>query len=234
MAAKNPPWQRDELILALALYARHGGKHLSETHEEVVALSEVLNALPIHAGGRVEKYRNPNGVSMKLLNFRRFDPSQTSTGLTRGNKLEQVVWAEFASDPKRLERVVSAILAGYKGAVVGPQPEPDEDTFPEGRVLFRLHRIRERNPTVIDKAKAVALGREGKLACRVCRFCFAERYGALGGGFIEGHHTTPVSELAVGAATRISDIALVCSNCHRMLHRRRPWLSVSELGELLT
>jgi predicted HNH restriction endonuclease len=35
-------------------------------------------------------------------------------------------------------------------------------------------------------------------------------------------------------ATKVEDIALVCSNCHRMLHRKRHWLSINELKQLLT
>jgi 5-methylcytosine-specific restriction protein A len=234
MPAKNPPWQRDELILALDLYVRHGGKYLAETHEEVVALSAVLNALPIHAGGRAEDYRNENGVSMKLLNFRRFDQTKKGVGLPKGNKMEAIVWNEFAHDEQRLRSVAAAIKAGYKKAAPSPSPEPDEMEFPEGKVLFRQHRVRERKPAVIEQAKAVALEKDKRLACCVCQFCFADKYGQVGEGYIEGHHTTPVSELGAGAVTKAADIALVCSNCHRMLHRRRPWLRVDELGELLT
>jgi predicted HNH restriction endonuclease len=40
--------------------------------------------------------------------------------------------------------------------------------------------------------------------------------------------------LRAGSKTRAADIALVCSNCHRMLHRRRPWLTMSDLKTLLT
>lgn len=234
MPKRNPPWQRDELILALDLYVRHGGKYLGEAHEEVVALSRTLNALPIHAGGRAADYRNPNGVSMKLLNFRRLDPAHEGVGLTRGNKLEEVVWKAFAHDADRLRGVAAAILDWYEQVSERPDPEPDEEDFPEGKVLYRLHRTRERNPAVIAAAKATAMQRDGGLVCGVCRFSFPERYGVLGEGFIEGHHTTPVSELAAGAVTRAADIALVCSNCHRMLHRRRPWLSVEELGDLVS
>jgi 5-methylcytosine-specific restriction protein A len=231
MPARNPPWQRDELILALDLYVRHGGAHLSDGNPEVVTLSRVLNALPIHAGARAAGYRNPNGVSMKLLNFRRFDGARSGAGLRRGNRLEEVVWREYAHDPARLRAVAAAILAGYK-RVAGTPAEPDEEAFPEGKVLYRLHLVRERNPGVVERAKAVALDRHGRLACCVCRFCFAEAFGPLGEGYIEGHHTRPVSELGDGGATRPSEIALVCSNCHRMLHRRRPWLSVGELASL--
>jgi hypothetical protein len=43
-------------------------------------------------------FRNPNGVYMKLMNFRRFDPvyrAQGKSGLVRGNKLEEIVWRDF-------------------------------------------------------------------------------------------------------------------------------------------
>ena len=33
--------------------------------------------------------------------------------------------------------------------------------------------------------------------------------------------------------TKEKDIVLVCSNCHRMLHRHRPWLSAVELKSVL-
>ncbi len=58
---------------------------------------------------------------------------------------------------------------------------------------------------------------------------FEERYGDVGHGFIEVHHVRPVHELQPGDKTKLSDLALVCANCHRMIHRRRPWLSMDEL-----
>ena len=48
----------------------------------------------------------------------------------------------------------------------------------------------------------------------------------------ECHHTVPVSEYGSGARTQLRDLALVCANCHRMLHRRRPWLTIDELLRL--
>jgi 5-methylcytosine-specific restriction protein A len=61
----------------------------------VIELSELLKALPIHAHRPdAEKFRNPNGVSMKLSNFLRFDPSYQGKGLPRGNRLEREVWDE--------------------------------------------------------------------------------------------------------------------------------------------
>jgi 5-methylcytosine-specific restriction protein A len=86
---------------------------------------------------------------------------------------------------------------------------------------------------LVKRAKAVALKNEGRLRCTVCGFDFAAMYGSLGDGYIECHHTMPLSELARAKATRLEDVALVCSNCHRMIHRRRPWLKIGDLGALL-
>ena len=149
---RNPPWQRDELILALDLYFRHPPKTVSQTHPAVVALSELLNALPIHANRPDgDRFRNPNGVYMKLGNFLRFDPDYTGAGLSRGGKLEEEIWREFASNREELHSLAEAIAAGY--STVGNDVQLDdeeENQFPEGRVLYRLHRQRERNANLVS------------------------------------------------------------------------------------
>jgi 5-methylcytosine-specific restriction enzyme A len=72
-----------------------------------------------------------------------------------------------------------------------------------------------------------------KLACEACGFDFAIRYGTRGKGFIECHHPKPVATLAEGHKTHLDDLALVCANCHRMIHRSKPWLSVLELKAMI-
>jgi len=109
----------------------------------------------------------------------------------------------------------------------------DEKEFPEGKYMLIQHLVRERNPEVIRLAKARTLQQNGKLICVVCEFDFKEQYGDIGEGYIEGHHTKPISEMDENEHTKVEDIALVCANCHRMLHRKRPWLSIDELKELI-
>jgi 5-methylcytosine-specific restriction protein A len=73
--SRNPVWVVDELILALELYLREGRKVLSSSNPEVIKLSGILNQLPIHPKElRERKFRNPNGIEMKLGNFRSLDP----------------------------------------------------------------------------------------------------------------------------------------------------------------
>ena len=110
--------------------------------------------------------------------------------------------------------------------------EDDEISFPEGKEIYRLHKSKERTKELVRVAKERHLKNDKKLCCQVCGFSFVETYGELGYGFIEAHHIFPVSQLTEETETKIEDLALVCSNCHRMLHRRRPWLKVGELNVL--
>ncbi|QGG47632.1 HNH endonuclease [Heliorestis convoluta] len=230
---RNPAWQRDELILALDLYMRTNPLQISASHREVIDLSEILNRLPIH-GIRPDatKFRNSNGVYMKLCNFLRFDPSYQGTGLQRGGKLEEEIWKEFFQKPELLRKVASAIRNSINETTNTVIYE-DEDEFPEGKVLFRQHKYRERNRALVRKAKARAMREYGRLQCTVCDFDFHETYGDLGEGYIECHHTVPVSEYVGEVRTKVQDVVLVCSNCHRMLHKRRPWLTIMQLKDVL-
>ena len=72
------------------------------------------------------------------------------------------------------------------------------------------------------------------LACKGCGFDFEQRYGALGKGFIEVHHLTPISEQGGPAAVDPhKDLTVLCSNCHSVVHRHRPKpLTLSDLVTL--
>jgi putative restriction endonuclease len=53
----------------------------------------------------------------------------------------------------------------------------------------------------------------------VCDLHFPDRYGPLGHAFAEAHHLVPLSKVKKCVMTKIDDLATVCANCHRMLHR---------------
>lgn len=75
--------------------------------------------------------------------------------------------------------------------------------------------------------------KNGKIYCEVCGFDYESVYGEIGRDYVEGHHIKPVSELEENEVTKVEDIVLVCANCHRMLHRKRPWLSKEKLKLLI-
>ncbi len=95
-----------------------------------------------------------------------------------------------------------------------------ESTTTEGRQVLRQHLQRERKSGVVKDAKAYWARTDRDMKCSCCGFSFARVYGKHGDGFIEAHHITPISAAdAAGTRTRREDLAAVCSNCHRMLHR---------------
>jgi len=105
--------------------------------------------------------------------------------------------------------------------------------FPEGKIIEKIHKSRERNSQVIQIAKSIFKQKNGKLFCQICGFDFEQVYGEVGKDFIEGHHTIAVSDMEANYKTRPEEIALLCSNCHRMVHKKRPWLSLDDLNNLL-
>ncbi len=124
---------------------------------------------------------------------------------------------------------------GFKILDAKPEiaPEDDESAFPEGAERYGWHRKRERDRAIVKQAKVKRWKEVGKFSCDVCSFNFEKTYGSHGRGFIEAHHTVPIPELDGRKKTKRSDLALVCSNCHRMLHRGRKLLSVDELRQLV-
>jgi predicted HNH restriction endonuclease len=64
-------------------------------------------------------------------------------------------------------------------------------------------------------------------------FDFLAVYGEVGRGYLECHHLLALADLVAARATRLSDVVLVCSNCHRMIHRKRPWLTLASLAGLI-
>lgn len=107
--------------------------------------------------------------------------------------------------------------------------ELDKD-FPsnEGKEMFKKHRIRERDSRLTRRKKEISI-QEGKLACEVCAFSFKKVFDQY---YIECHHVIPIH---LGERiTNLEDLALVCSNCHRMLHRKinGKFLSIEELKEI--
>jgi len=109
--------------------------------------------------------------------------------------------------------------------------ETEEHEFPEGRLQFRRHRKRERNNKAVSMKKEKAARKE-KLSCEACGFDFFARYGDIGKGFIECHHLQPISEYVDGQTTKLTDLALVCANCHRMLHRFPSGISIARFQKV--
>ena len=104
-----------------------------------------------------------------------------------------------------------------------------EPGLPEGAIVRVEVNRYERSPV----NRAACISHYGAL-CQVCGFDFYERYGSLGSDYIEVHHRVPVSEMKGSyRLDPIKDLIPVCANCHAMLHRAHPPLSVENLRKLI-
>jgi len=80
---KNPTWSRDELIVALDFYLKYRRQIPNKGDREIRELSDRLSTLGRILFGAPDTdttFRNPNGVYMKMMNFRALDPNYTEGG----------------------------------------------------------------------------------------------------------------------------------------------------------
>jgi 5-methylcytosine-specific restriction protein A len=97
-----------------------------------------------------------------------------------------------------------AEAAGFEGAM---------------RKRFVLHRRREGKMRRAKIEEAIAI--YGMLICEVpkCGFDFEKRYGKLGEGYAQVHHLIPLKKAPpAGRPVKLGDLAIVCANCHVMIH----------------
>jgi 5-methylcytosine-specific restriction enzyme A len=235
--SRSPKWTRDEIILACDLVARNGWRELDAEDPRIAELSELLQLLGAYPEEeRATTYRNKNGAARKTADIATHHPNYHGKP-TKGGQLDREVLHDFLERPAEMAQAAHLLREGLKRGTLQPVL-PDEDdaeedvSAPEGRVLYRRHRTRERNKALRKKKIAAVLKRGQPLACESCGFNFGAVYGERGDGYIECHHVIPLHEAGEGE-TKLSDLALICSNCHRMIHRSAPWPTPAELRTLI-
>jgi 5-methylcytosine-specific restriction enzyme A len=235
---RNPDWTRDEMILALDLYLSNPASPPRQNSAEVGNLSRLLNKLHRLTGTIASAtLRNSNGVYLKMMNLRALDPNFTTqgkVGMRSGvGDLEREVWNKYQGKRQQLSADARAIresveTADEKAVAKLPNGEPYEGE--EGGVIVRLHKRYERDPKLVAAKRKEALSK-GDFRCEVCKFDYRANYGELGAGYIEVHHVNALHQLKKKGKTKLSDLALLCANCHRMAHRKRIPLSLEELAK---
>ena len=101
----------------------------------------------------------------------------------------------------------------------------ENTTIVEGVPLTAPTQVYQRSRLLRDYA-IEQFTADGRIACRTCSFDFLDFYGEVGRGFIEIHHIRPVfqyegDDMERTLAQALANVAPVCANCHRMIHRRR-------------
>lgn len=102
---------------------------------------------------------------------------------------------------------------------------PPRVTFVEGLQCQVTINAYERNPL----ARAACIAHYG-CSCRACGFNFQQAYGDIGAGFIHVHHRIPIGTIGKEyEIDPVKDLIPVCPNCHAMIHKQTPPLTIDEL-----
>lgn len=217
----NANFTRDEVILALDVLYFSGQTNLSGKSASIMELSSLLRDLPIYpTDNRPESFRNPVGISDQINRFRNIEKWGKRFHV---GEIFTIVDHEFADKRNELHQIAQAIRRNvpYFDSPFGDQTETEE--FPEGALLGHLHRKVE----IRDSAKLVP----GK-RCEICQIDTADIYPGCG-NLMRMHLTVPITALDGKKRYGASDFITVCPNCHAALHRRRPWLTKENCGDLL-
>lgn len=229
--SREPNYTFEEEILVMDLYLRHG-KPIAAEHEDAIALSEYLGSLTIHDPlKRGDKFRNPNSIERKMGDIHSHRPGFKGKR-TAGSALDTYVWNQFAhslDEVHVLAQLIREDLDNFE--FKDSKLDEEEDTYLEGRVLYRQHLRRERNKQLRVKKMAEVRDRFGCLKCEACDINLAERFGEERYEVYECHHIVPLAKTGP-KKSKVTDLALLCPTCHRVAHKSKVWLSLSALRGL--
>mgnify|MGYP001216674918 CR=1 FL=1 len=235
---RNPKWTRDEILLTLDFYFKNYPNIPEKESNSIKILSDNLRRIQSIFNKDINSsLRNTDGVYMKLMNFHHINPEHSGKGLERVSRLDKEIFTEFIDKKDELSLISKKIISLINSSdQINQDIDIDIDNdfeSHEGMILSRVHKFRERDQKIIRKKKEQILKLFGKLECEGCGFDFKIKYGSRGDGFIECHHIKPVSEIKENEKTKLIDLIILCSNCHRMVHRSKPWLSPEELKAII-
>lgn len=98
----------------------------------------------------------------------------------------------------------------------------------EGDPRMYFHLRRERDPAISEAKRQAIKAMHGKLSCESCAFTTPAAFPGFEGELCEIHHRLPLAFASEPVKTSLNDLAVLCPNCHRAIHRITPLMSVEE------
>ncbi|GJL58114.1 MAG: hypothetical protein NPIRA03_09710 [Nitrospirales bacterium] len=181
---------------------------------------KVLRRYALDFRGQLEVI--PEKFSENEINLEVKNKSDLASYYEDGNICARFYPADSLPNDEQFIRDIGEILEIYSFLVDRDKEVGEEEDFGvkeknfEDLRKFRAHKRYERNQGLAKKAKKIH-----KYKCQACGFHFVEVYGPIGKDFIEAHHLRTLS-LFKGQKVSFdpkADFAVLCSNCHRMIHR---------------
>ncbi|SPZ37406.1 Predicted restriction endonuclease [Plesiomonas shigelloides] len=164
-----------------------------------------------------------HGYSLKTFPMQ-YDETDTGTA-----KIKSFDWILEDKHLARVGRLWYALSTSEQESVTAIEEVVNPETYTEGATKRISVNAYERNPD----ARAKCIAHYG-CKCYVCNFDFQSVYGDIGKGFIHVHHEVALADIKQEyEVDPINDLKPLCPNCHGIIHRTHPPISVDALISLL-
>lgn len=137
------------------------------------------------------------------------------------------------------KEVEKEIKNDFQGIII-EEVAINETLISEGKSSIRSRIYRQRSKILrTAKLQEIKTNNNGIVACIACSFNFDDFYGTIGKDYIEIHHLSPVHEMDLTGERfqlnrALKKVVLVCSNCHRMIHRKKDRIiGIDQLKEMI-
>ncbi|WP_209323178.1 HNH endonuclease [Brevibacterium renqingii] len=230
-------WTEDEVVLICAEVKANGWDSIRADSLSARRLSVLLiGASKVPLNERKETFRSPGSIHRKSWDIITALPTYSGTPTKGGNTTREVVQC-FLEEPDKMTQRAQEIKTQIVSSQLTSEGLQGDDEFgiqeaSEGAEAEIMLIRRERSRSLRLKKISAVLGAGKKIECEVCGFDYSIIYGDRGDGYIEVHHVLPL-HASGQTITRLGDLVLLCANCHRMIHRRHPWLEPDELKAIV-
>ncbi|OIQ24115.1 HNH endonuclease [Lacinutrix sp. MedPE-SW] len=175
---------------------------------------------------KTKKLGKPSNFNLKAVNQGHTYSVDLLDNSLKKNTIQKILWNAFIPffNEDAYQKYISQLTNYIE------DDEIDSSGSSEGKINYILHKLRERNNKLVREKKASVINP----TCECCNFDFSNTYPNLGNGFIECHHKIPINQGE--RITKLEDLALVCANCHRMLHRKNKeneYYTVEQLKQII-
>ena len=211
------------LIIFRFIFTSGDNKEISQLHNKLLVLHSIVNQ------ERPLEVKNIFQINKKIDDWTNFKEKNTC----KLNDYERFYFNDFKENKLKYNKIIDTFeFVLSKNFFYSPY-RGDYGGVKEGSAKILHHLARERDWRIVSAKKQQALLKKGSLECEICKFDFKDQYGMRGYNFAEIHHIKPISDYDDSTKTSLKDLAVLCSNCHRMIHRKEPWLDIEDLKRII-
>lgn len=240
-------YSESELILPTLYILNQSAGGFIQTRDLIIALEHTLN--PTGKDATIISGRNDTHFSQKvrnLISHRTLDKLGLADYIEPRNGLQITLKGQshLAANKITIDYLMENNFTwGDVSPVLIELTKPDvridvfKEIFEGDTGETKETKIYKRSKELRDAAIDSFLKNYGALSCNICTFNYEITYGEVGKGFIEVHHKRPIymyegADQVKTIEQAIKNLAPVCANCHRIIHRTRPPFTIEQVANI--